>query len=795
MRCLTGSEIDRYVSGTMEQVVAEGVTKHLLACNRCRLAVSEARGNKPEINTAQATLDQDGKEEPRPLIKIECSSCGSRYGIPSDRIKGRVIKIRCKKCNDLIRIQNKDARAQEPAVEGEGRVWFVVINRKRRGPYTEPELRRQFDEGKVKARSYAWRQGYDKWERLGQIPEFGDLAGRRSADPPEPFDEPTRQASIQPEVLAAMDGDSGVRTAFRPGVRVPDSALQTAYRPTEGDSEDGLQTAYRPAGGAADSAVNTAYRPVSEIPENDRVTNYVLPDDPEQQAEEPDEESDDGLTAIHYKQKDPLEGLAEVEDPLDEPLNLDRPPVEQDPVDPFQYPAAAAAFDEHDTDEADTNSQRQAEPAEPAEPPKPRQESLESGAWEQRMRGQRHDESVLFSLKHLQNLADGRPDKQDPEVKQPISSDGSGLFDIQPLTAGPPAVPLVMAPAPREGRRIGLGLVFLVGMLGMLVGAAVLVVALMVTRPQVLTVLLQDPATVQTGSRAPVAEATAPVKGSTVPVVTAAKPAPPAPRIEPTRAAPDAAPLATAAPLETPDAGSAEPSPDQQVTAVAVRLKPARASISSTAKRQPKTRRRKPRRRVKPRPVTTAALPAAAPATKPAAKDPDEIAVVDPDTVMDPDEETPTPAAKKSPPAAAAAKKPAASKGTKKAGDAELDALIDAATKGKLPPSQKAAADKKPAPKSAPAGPKTLNRDQVGRGMRMAAGAVRACRQRFQTAGVVTVKATISGTGGRITRGTVVGPFAGSQVGACVLAAARSSCRFPRFSGPSLTVKYPFVLR
>ena len=322
MRCLTGSEIDRYVSGTMEEVVSEEVTKHLLACTRCRLAVSEARGHQGSVNTGQKTLDIESEKE-RPLVRIECDSCGARYGIPADRIKGRVIKIRCKKCNDLIRIHNKDVETEPVAGRGEGKVWFVVIRRKRIGPFANDEVRQQFEQGKITLRTYAWRQGYDQWERLGQIPEFGDLSEHRATDlHSEPFDEPTRQAHMTPEQLEAAgkvgNADSAVRTGYRPAIGISDSNVNTAYLPADDDSQEGIHTAYRPADDA-NSQLQTAYRPVENISESQRVTHYAPGED--QEVTDPGKApqgEDNGLTAIHYKDADPMAGLDQAE-PEEEP--------------------------------------------------------------------------------------------------------------------------------------------------------------------------------------------------------------------------------------------------------------------------------------------------------------------------------------------------------------------------------------------------------------------------------------------------------------------------------------------
>ena len=223
-----------------------------------------------------------------------------------------------------------------------------------------------------------------------------------------------------------------------------------------------------------------------------------------------------------------------------------------------------------------------------------------------------------------------------------------------------------------------------------------------------------------------------------------------------------------------PDAGVAQ-APD--IEAPAEPPAPVKVAVRTAARKPPRRRTRGRRRR--PAARKPAARPTPAPRKPaPVSEDPG-IAVVDPDKQMDPMAADSPPAR----PAPAKKKKP-------KASDDELDALIAAAEGKKAAPRKKKATP----PPAAPAAPKGLTRGQVSRGMRMANRGVSGCRKRFQQVGVVTVRATIGNTG-RVTRATTAGSFAGTPVGQCVLAMVRGSCRFPVFSGPPVTVKYPFVLR
>ena len=59
-------------------------------------------------------------------MKIICDSCGTKYSISDDKVRGKVFKIRCKKCSHIIVVRGGEeaAEAAAPAVEGG---WHIVV--------------------------------------------------------------------------------------------------------------------------------------------------------------------------------------------------------------------------------------------------------------------------------------------------------------------------------------------------------------------------------------------------------------------------------------------------------------------------------------------------------------------------------------------------------------------------------------------------------------------------------------------------------------------------------------------
>lgn len=371
--------------------------------------------------------------------------------------------------------------------------------------------------------------------------------------------------------------------------------------------------------------------------------------------------------------------------------------------------------------------------------------SMEPEEWDSRMKGQRGDDSVLFSLRYLQDLSE----KSSPDA----AAGGSGLFDIRPLP-GMAVSPFTLAleSSGKSGQR-GLWIFLLVGGVGMVLGAALLLGILLLSRPDIFSQVGQAAqGTQQQALQAP------PVRVMAQPDAEAPSPAPDS------HAAADAQ-----APAPLPDSGATADEPETAGESTA--FKPSQIEPAQDPAR---------RQRSKPEANAGASLPG-----QETGETGGDTSSPPPDEIMPIEGDPPAPRSER--------------RSTEPASQSELDRLIEAATSRSYPPP----ADKKrrsSRPRKAKSEPRedlptTLPRDQVASGMRRANHLIHLCARRHNQVGVVMTKVTILGKTGRITRGSVLGAFAGTPAGACVLDAVRRGARFPRFSDAQLTLKYPFVLR
>ncbi|MBW2730981.1 MAG: zinc-ribbon domain-containing protein [Deltaproteobacteria bacterium] len=159
-------------------------------------------------------------------MKITCDNCGAKYSIADEKVQGKVFKIRCKKCSNIIVVRGTNDEGDLAAADAGGRAsagasaedgWHVVIGREQTGPMGAAEIRERFVAGEINADSYVWREGFADWQRLVAVPTFSDLGA--SVPPvaesapaptpaPAPAPAPTAAQEHQPDLFAAANADA-----------------------------------------------------------------------------------------------------------------------------------------------------------------------------------------------------------------------------------------------------------------------------------------------------------------------------------------------------------------------------------------------------------------------------------------------------------------------------------------------------------------------------------------------------------------------------------------------------------
>ena len=166
-------------------------------------------------------------------MKISCQSCQAKYAIADEKVIGKVVRIRCKKCSVIIIVDGKLGAAA--ALEA-NTLWMVHLapvegSESDEGQQVElpaSELVVAYAEGRIDDATFCWKDGMADWLPLGEIAEIaGLIAAVRGSN---------RELS-EAEVRAAAASNEGLeRASLLPAStfdahpsRVPPAALPSPF--------------------------------------------------------------------------------------------------------------------------------------------------------------------------------------------------------------------------------------------------------------------------------------------------------------------------------------------------------------------------------------------------------------------------------------------------------------------------------------------------------------------------------------------------------------------------------------
>ncbi len=109
-------------------------------------------------------------------MKIVCDSCSTKYSISDDKVRGKVFKIRCKKCSHIIVVKGTTEAAPAVVEAPSDAVWHLVVDGDQVGPLTDAEVKARLSRNEISAENYVWKEGFADWLRLAEVPEFGAAA-------------------------------------------------------------------------------------------------------------------------------------------------------------------------------------------------------------------------------------------------------------------------------------------------------------------------------------------------------------------------------------------------------------------------------------------------------------------------------------------------------------------------------------------------------------------------------------------------------------------------------------------
>lgn len=111
-------------------------------------------------------------------MKIQCQSCQAKYTIADDKVLGKVVKIRCKKCSSTIVINGNESRAAaEDNADTQlfdyagqaGEQWTVNVADGDQRTMTAIEIANEYRAGVINDETYCWKDDMADWLPLREI--------------------------------------------------------------------------------------------------------------------------------------------------------------------------------------------------------------------------------------------------------------------------------------------------------------------------------------------------------------------------------------------------------------------------------------------------------------------------------------------------------------------------------------------------------------------------------------------------------------------------------------------------
>jgi predicted Zn finger-like uncharacterized protein len=186
-------------------------------------------------------------------MKFQCDRCKTRYSIADEKVRGKILKIRCKNCATVITVREEGAAIgrQEPSASGpilaaaaapQPRAgatielsavappaplagsepeptqlqaalgpppldeWFISIDGEQEGPLTLLQARDRVSRKKPDEDIHAWREDFEAWLPVESVPALALFLPGGKKTPPPPPPRPSRSiAPLPPPVDARAD--------------------------------------------------------------------------------------------------------------------------------------------------------------------------------------------------------------------------------------------------------------------------------------------------------------------------------------------------------------------------------------------------------------------------------------------------------------------------------------------------------------------------------------------------------------------------------------------------------------
>ncbi|WP_437975111.1 zinc-ribbon domain-containing protein [Sorangium sp. So ce295] len=210
-------------------------------------------------------------------MKITCESCQAKYTIADEKVAGKTVKIKCKKCNHSMVVHGANEAApaapQDATVDQQGDLsddaeakldvggapaaaapdtWTVNVAEGDERTMTTAELVAEYARGGLSNDTYVWKDGMGDWLPIASVPELKERFSSQEDAAPAPAAAvaAAAPAAAAPAIATPMPAAAAPAAAAVPAAAAPAAAAAPppAAAPAPAAAAAPVPTAPAPAG-------------------------------------------------------------------------------------------------------------------------------------------------------------------------------------------------------------------------------------------------------------------------------------------------------------------------------------------------------------------------------------------------------------------------------------------------------------------------------------------------------------------------------------------------------------------
>jgi predicted Zn finger-like uncharacterized protein len=193
-------------------------------------------------------LAYPSEELPKFRMKFVCEGCNTRYSIADEKVRQKILRIRCKTCGEVIVVHEAKGgdsslrRAPAAAPRGLGKApppppppawpqatiaeWYVSVNGQRHGPFTRTDAARHVLTTSESDDVHVWKDGMTGWKPAREVSVIAREIAilRPPASPPPPPPPPPKKPAAGAKTPPPSAKASSITLPFEEELTIPNSS-------------------------------------------------------------------------------------------------------------------------------------------------------------------------------------------------------------------------------------------------------------------------------------------------------------------------------------------------------------------------------------------------------------------------------------------------------------------------------------------------------------------------------------------------------------------------------------------